>query len=218
MESPGIARRLAKTWLKLGYKLVQTIMVTGDLSVIDGFLLSRRNYDRISCQSAVSLVDAKFLKFMDNFQAVAVSRVISFKPRTHSLSDPIAHLSQLALNGRIRDNNVDTDDVDEGDAALFKHEEYYGGQFQTKAAYDLMEKRRSKCEHHQYTFQVYYDPRGGDEALRILVFEIAAFETNPSAITAGVLTWTVSDGLAEVCRENFWQGLKQMSLYSYLRT
>lgn len=216
MESPGIARRLAKAWLKLGYKLTQTIMVTGELSIIDGFLMSRRNYERVSCFNSISLVDTRFLKYMDNFQAVAVSRVISFKPHRQIFGDPIAHLSQLALNGRVRDNNLDANADDM--AELVKHEEYYGGQFQTKAAYDLMEKRRSKTAHHQYTFQVHCDPRGGDEALRVLVFEIAAFETNPSAITAGVLTWTESDGLAEVCRENFWQGLKQMSLLSSWKT
>lgn len=215
MESPGIARRLAKAWLKLGYKLTQTIMVTGELSIIDGFLISRRNYELVSCFNSISLAEARFLKYMDNFQAVAVSRVISFNAST-KYSEPVAHLSQLALNGRIRDNNLDANADDM--AELVKHEETYGGQFQTKAAYDRMEKRRSDTTHHQYTFQVYCDPRGGDDALRVLVFEIYALEMSPTLLTAGVLTWTVSDDLVEVCRENFWQGLKQMSLYSYLKT
>ena len=214
MESPGIARRIAQRWVSYGYELIHTFMVTGELSVIDGFLLSRRNYELISCQSSISLGDVEFLKYMDNFQNAAVSQVISFDPRIKLMNDPVAHLSQLALDHKVRADRKRDENEDDGvymDPSLL-NTKYYEVQFVIKAVYDRIEKRRSSSGHHQYTFQVYTDYRTlGD--VRILVFEIAEAEDAVNTLRAGVLTWTEPEGLDVVCQEDFWQGLKQMSLF-----
>lgn len=213
MESPGIAKRIAETWLAYGYTCIQTIMVTGELSVIDGFFVSRRTYERISCSSSISLADARMLKYMDNFQAVAIAQIISFKP-LKGLADPIASLSRLALNGHVRVDLVSPDEDAAEDDIVFmhEHERRYEVQYDIRAVYDFIEKRRCDSDHHQYTFQVYCDARDND--IRVIIFEIADYGGDPEhGVTTGVLTWTEPDGLVVVCRENLWQGLRQMSLF-----